>query len=199
MATAITGSVATGVTAGGNRTIGSNALGKDEFLKLLTAQLANQAPLAPTDNQAFIAQLAPGQPPQALASAEGSQAFDGAGHIWPGLVGGRHEPSNGASVAGDRDLLAGIHCIEQGSEMGFGFKRADGSRDGAHGGVSTSCQPVYRGPGRDEQLQGEGLGEGHQGNGVVAASISVRSPASPSAARRDGGDPSAQSPRSPRG
>lgn len=58
MATAITGSVATGVTAGGNRTIGSNALGKDEFLKLLTAQLANQDPLAPTDNQAFIAQLA---------------------------------------------------------------------------------------------------------------------------------------------
>jgi hypothetical protein len=26
--------------------------------------------------------------------------------------------------------------------MGFGLKRADGSREGAHGGVSTSCQPV---------------------------------------------------------
>jgi hypothetical protein len=26
--------------------------------------------------------------------------------------------------------------------MGFGLKRANGSRDGAHGGVSTSCQPV---------------------------------------------------------
>ena len=37
---------------------GSNKLGKDEFLKLLTAQLANQDPLSPTDNQAFIAQLA---------------------------------------------------------------------------------------------------------------------------------------------
>lgn len=37
---------------------GSKALGKNEFLKLLTAQLANQDPLAPTDNQAFIAQLA---------------------------------------------------------------------------------------------------------------------------------------------
>ena len=37
---------------------GSKTLGKNEFLKLLTAQLANQDPLSPTDNQAFIAQLA---------------------------------------------------------------------------------------------------------------------------------------------
>ncbi|MFL5263691.1 MAG: flagellar hook assembly protein FlgD [Anaeromyxobacteraceae bacterium] len=39
-------------------TAGSKELGKDEFLKLLTAQLANQDPLQPVDNQAFIAQLA---------------------------------------------------------------------------------------------------------------------------------------------
>lgn len=38
--------------------MGSRALGKNEFLKLLTTQLANQDPLSPTDNQAFIAQLA---------------------------------------------------------------------------------------------------------------------------------------------
>ncbi len=37
---------------------GSNALGKDEFLKLMMAQLANQDPTAPADSQAFIAQLA---------------------------------------------------------------------------------------------------------------------------------------------
>jgi len=37
---------------------GSNKLGKEEFLKLLTTQLANQDPLDPVDNQAFIAQLA---------------------------------------------------------------------------------------------------------------------------------------------
>lgn len=37
---------------------GSNKLGKDEFLKLLVAQLGAQDPLNPVDNQAFIAQLA---------------------------------------------------------------------------------------------------------------------------------------------
>jgi flagellar basal-body rod modification protein FlgD len=37
---------------------GSNALGKNEFLKILTAQLANQDPTAPMDSNAFVAQLA---------------------------------------------------------------------------------------------------------------------------------------------
>jgi flagellar basal-body rod modification protein FlgD len=39
-------------------TAGSTKLGKDEFLKLLMAQLGNQDPTAPTDSQAFVAQLA---------------------------------------------------------------------------------------------------------------------------------------------
>jgi flagellar basal-body rod modification protein FlgD len=37
---------------------GSSALGKDDFLKLLMAQLQNQDPTAPTDDSAFVAQLA---------------------------------------------------------------------------------------------------------------------------------------------
>jgi flagellar basal-body rod modification protein FlgD len=37
---------------------GSDTLGKDEFLKILTAQLANQDPTAPMDSNAFVAQLA---------------------------------------------------------------------------------------------------------------------------------------------
>lgn len=37
---------------------GSNALGKDEFLKLLVAQLANQDPTKPQDSSQFVAQLA---------------------------------------------------------------------------------------------------------------------------------------------
>jgi flagellar basal-body rod modification protein FlgD len=37
---------------------GSSKLGKDEFLKLLMAQLGNQDPTAPTDSGAFVAQLA---------------------------------------------------------------------------------------------------------------------------------------------
>ncbi len=39
-------------------TAGSNALGKDDFMKLLLAQLANQDPTAPQDDGAFVAQLA---------------------------------------------------------------------------------------------------------------------------------------------
>lgn len=38
--------------------VGSNELGKDEFLKLMLAQLANQDPTQPQDSQAFVAQLA---------------------------------------------------------------------------------------------------------------------------------------------
>jgi len=54
------------------------------------------------------------------------------------VIGGRYEPGYGAPVASDRDLIASRHRVEQGSEMGFGLKRANA----AHGGVSTSCQPV---------------------------------------------------------
>jgi flagellar basal-body rod modification protein FlgD len=39
-------------------TTGSNVLGKDEFLKLLTAQLQQQDPTQPMDSTAFVAQLA---------------------------------------------------------------------------------------------------------------------------------------------
>lgn len=39
-------------------THGSSKLGKDEFLKLMMAQLAQQDPTAPSDSNAFVAQLA---------------------------------------------------------------------------------------------------------------------------------------------
>ncbi len=38
--------------------VGSNNLGKDEFMKLLMAQLANQDPTSPQSSEAFVAQLA---------------------------------------------------------------------------------------------------------------------------------------------
>ncbi|MFC3679120.1 flagellar hook assembly protein FlgD [Bacterioplanoides pacificum] len=41
-----------------NTKTGDNELGKDAFLELMVAQLKNQNPLKPTDNQAFVAQLA---------------------------------------------------------------------------------------------------------------------------------------------
>ena len=54
----------TGATASSNGLFGglgaggAGALGKEEFLALLTAQLRNQNPLEPMQNEAFVAQLA---------------------------------------------------------------------------------------------------------------------------------------------
>lgn len=44
--------------SGSSGTAAAKELGKDAFLKLLMAQLGNQDPLQPVDNQAFVAQLA---------------------------------------------------------------------------------------------------------------------------------------------
>jgi len=57
MSTTVTGATtAQGTTANSN--LGSTKLGKDAFLKLLTAQLANQDPMQPMDDKEFITQLA---------------------------------------------------------------------------------------------------------------------------------------------
>src|SRR5438874_406051 len=40
------------------KTTGSNKMGKDEFLKILMAQLSNQDPASPADTGQFVAQLA---------------------------------------------------------------------------------------------------------------------------------------------
>jgi flagellar basal-body rod modification protein FlgD len=60
----VAGSVLSGVVqnvlsgSGQTGSAPSNTLGKDDFLRLLTAQLRNQDPLNPMDNTAFVAQTA---------------------------------------------------------------------------------------------------------------------------------------------
>ena len=60
MSTSVINTTAAGVSGpnSSTATAGSSALGKDEFLKLLMAQLQNQDPTQPSDPTAFTAQLA---------------------------------------------------------------------------------------------------------------------------------------------
>lgn len=66
--TAISGFGQLGDTPKSQSTQGSSALGKDAFMKLLMAQLANQNPLEPQDNTAYVAQLATFSQVEALDS-----------------------------------------------------------------------------------------------------------------------------------
>jgi flagellar basal-body rod modification protein FlgD len=52
----ITGQTATSTSS--NSSSSSTIANKDEFLKLLVAQLKNQDPMSPVDNQQFLTQLA---------------------------------------------------------------------------------------------------------------------------------------------
>ncbi len=45
-------------TQAGSNSLTSTEVNKEEFLKLLVAQLQNQDPMNPMDNQQFVAQLA---------------------------------------------------------------------------------------------------------------------------------------------
>lgn len=51
---------------------GSDAMGKQDFLTLFTAQLKNQNPLDPVKNEAFVAQLAQFSQLEALTNMQGS-------------------------------------------------------------------------------------------------------------------------------
>lgn len=56
-ATTTTGT--TGTTASGSTAAGaSQSIGKDDFLKLLTAQMQNQDPMQPTDNTQWVTEMA---------------------------------------------------------------------------------------------------------------------------------------------
>ena len=84
-------------------------LGRDAFLQLFTAQLKNQNPLDPMENEAFVAQLAQ------FSSVEGIKGMQSSLET---LVGNLREQSllSGSTLVGKRVAVAG------------GFGQAWGSR-----------------------------------------------------------------------
>jgi flagellar basal-body rod modification protein FlgD len=73
MTTSVANATAAGAATPSTSTrIGSNEMGKDQFVKLLLAQLGNQDPTAPVDSQAFVAQLAQFSSVELLQSANSS-------------------------------------------------------------------------------------------------------------------------------
>lgn len=60
-----------------SKKIGDDVMGKDEFLKLLITQLANQDPLNPMDGQQFAAQLAQFSSVEQLMNISGALAENG--------------------------------------------------------------------------------------------------------------------------
>lgn len=66
------GAIGSGAAGAAAAAQDKSKLGKDDFLKLLLAQVSNQDPLSPMDNQAFVAQLAQFSNVELLQSANGS-------------------------------------------------------------------------------------------------------------------------------
>jgi len=58
MSTINTSTTTNAVTTNNSTTTAKSSLGKDDFLKMLVAQLQNQDPLKPMDDTAFVAQMA---------------------------------------------------------------------------------------------------------------------------------------------
>ena len=103
---------------------GEDELGQDAFLTLFTAQLQNQNPLDPMDNEAFVSQLAEFSSLEGIKGMQGSldnmvngmrqdQMVAGANLVGKKVqvAGGHFTGGNGAITQGSIDLKSGAESI----------------------------------------------------------------------------------------
>ena len=88
---------------GGTAAAGNSSLGKDDFLKILVAQLQAQDPLAPMEGQEFASQLAQFSSLEQLTNVnsnlEASQAIDLAFLISDQIINNSNYAKNGIRAA----------------------------------------------------------------------------------------------------
>jgi len=103
---------------------GEDELGRDAFLTLFTAQLQNQNPLDPMDNEAFVSQLAEFSSLEGIKGMQGSldnmvngmrqdQMVAGANLVGKKVqvAGGHFSGGNGTTSSGSIDLANGAQSI----------------------------------------------------------------------------------------
>lgn len=125
-------------------------LGKDEFLKLLVAQLENQDPMNPQENGEFIAQLAQFSSLEEAQNLSGSfnnfaSSFQSSQHLQATSLVGRP-----VHVASDKTLLGNEGAISILAEIPAGADSASLSVYNASGGLVDSFDLGAVTPGRNE-------------------------------------------------
>jgi flagellar basal-body rod modification protein FlgD len=116
------------------QSLNNQTLGRDAFLKLLVTQLTNQDPLAPQDQQQFLAQLAQFSALESMQNLQGSQQNQQATDLLGKVVEAQVLRDNlpiaiSGRVTGIRFTKEGISVAIQGSDKELKLEEITGVRE----------------------------------------------------------------------